>query len=72
MIGMSGQWLIVQMVERVTADPRVLGSNPAEVHHRELEIIQQLIVSQVNGGSVVGINKKIKRYLRCNFKLDMI
>ena len=27
------QWLITQMVELVTADPRVHGSNPAKVHH---------------------------------------
>ena len=27
------KWLIAQMVEWVTADPKVRGSNPAKVHH---------------------------------------
>ena len=27
------QWLIAQMVERVTADAKVRGSNPAKVHN---------------------------------------
>ena len=27
------QWLIAQMVERVTADSKVRSSNPAKVHH---------------------------------------
>ena len=26
-------WLIAQMVEPVTEDPRIRGSNPAKVHH---------------------------------------
>ena len=34
------QCLIAQMVERVTADPRICNSNPAKVIHWELEIIQ--------------------------------
>ena len=29
----GSQWLIAQMVERVTADRKVRGSNPAKVHH---------------------------------------
>ena len=34
------QWLIAQLVERVTTDPRVRISNPEKVYHKELEIIQ--------------------------------
>ena len=29
----GSQWLIAQMVEWVTANPKVRGSNPAKVHH---------------------------------------
>ena len=48
------------MVERVTADPEVCGSNPAKVQLRiGNNTTLLLIVTQVNGGSVVGMDKYI-------------